>query len=66
MSKKIRITVKSDKDEAEVLKQKLILKGYSVQISSCKAALLDGTDLGGHYHYLTDIDGEMFVVIAKK
>lgn len=63
---KIRITVKSDFDESKVLEQKLKLKGYEVTVNRFTRAVLDGTDLGGHFDYLRDIDDEVFVVIGTK
>jgi hypothetical protein len=66
MPETIRVTIKNNSDDANVLQQKLIIKGYDVAIFNAKQAVLDGTDLGGHLDYLKDVDDELFVIVAKK
>lgn len=66
MNDTIKVIVTSDKDEAGIAEQKLILKGYSVSVSQAKIVVLDGTDLGGSLNFLKDPDGETFVVFGTK
>lgn len=62
----IRIIVKSDEDEANVAKEKLKIKGYDTSVLKAGNIVLDGTDLGGHLDYLTDIDGDVYLVMGTK
>ena len=66
MSEIIRILVKSDEAEANVAKEKLTLKGYEASLIKASNIVLDGTDLGGHLDYLTDIDGDVYLVMGTK
>lgn len=66
MSSTIKIIVKSDQNEAQVAEQKLQIKGYKTTVSQAQDVVLDGTELGGHLDILSDLDGEVFVVIGTK
>jgi hypothetical protein len=66
MSDKVRIVIKSDEEEANIVKEKLNLKGYEVSISDATNVVFDGTDLGGHMDFLSDIDGKIYMIIGTK
>ncbi|NWF92327.1 MAG: hypothetical protein HXY46_05385 [Syntrophaceae bacterium] len=66
MFETMQIAIKNNEEDARVLAEKLKLKGYSTTINKAQQAVLDGTDLGGHYDYLRDVDGELFVIVATK
>ncbi len=66
MTDTIKIVVKNDADEAGVAEEKLKLKGYQTNVSVTKNVVLDGTDLGGHLDFLTDPDGEVFIITGTK
>lgn len=66
MSNTIKVIVRSDQNEAQIEEQKLQIKGYQTTVSQAQDVVLDGTDLGGHLDFLSDPDGEVFVVIGTK
>jgi len=66
MSDKIRVVVKSDEDEAKVAQEKFKLKGYEVSIYNATNVVLDGTDLGGHLDFFSDIGGKVFIIVGIK
>ncbi len=66
MGDKIRVTIKSDEVEANIAKEKLKLKGYEVSMSEATDVVLDGTDLGGHLDFLSDIDGKIYMIVGTK
>ena len=66
MMSTIRLSVFDDVDKAKVEVERLKIKGYQVDIKNSSSIVVDTRDLGGTLEYLSDPDGDAFVVVAKK
>lgn len=62
----IRVIVKSDLDEANIAKEKLVIKGYQTTLTEASNAVLDGTDIGGHLDTLSKVGEAIYVIIGVK
>ncbi|WP_028865214.1 hypothetical protein [Psychromonas aquimarina] len=61
----LRLSVFDDEEKALIEKERLKIKGYTVNIETCSNIVVDTRDLGGTLEYLSDPDGDAFVLVAK-